>query len=73
MNKLHAILSLLREAFNPSRSEIVPQTAPRHLKRDLVTLFARGNLLLQMGCYITAEDLERRKAALHGYRFSPRE
>ncbi|MBF0133920.1 MAG: hypothetical protein HQL75_15210 [Magnetococcales bacterium] len=74
MNKLRTFFSsMLKVFFNSNQAEVVLRPLPRERERKLVATFARGNINLQSGRYTTTEDLERIKASLRGYRFSPRQ
>jgi len=75
MHKLRAVLSLLRDAYEIGQFERPSRADSREQEREhkLVATFARGNLSLQSGRYMTAEDLEGIKASLRNYSFAPRE
>ncbi|WP_459592788.1 hypothetical protein [Bradyrhizobium diazoefficiens] len=41
----------------------------KELAREIAGRFSRGNLSIQRGRFLTADDLEKRKQAVANYRF----
>ena len=40
--------------------------------KEVISRFSQGNIYLQLGRYLSEEDIERRKLSLASYNFMPR-
>lgn len=69
--KLMTLIKNIDELF--PRPPVHTKQERKARERKIVARYAQGNVSLHLGKYITRDEIEKRKAKLSSYRFSPKD